>query len=140
MHEYLQSLISSDYTIIIAAKDEATYSLTATLNEDLKELGLLTDLRGRYRNSFYVLITPEHVYEDITAQGIINLEQDIGDTHYTITSDGFQVGNYSSIAIDGVEYSKNARGMNVVVYDQVNHTVIDAVAFDTHLPEMKVTR
>jgi len=50
------------------------------------------------------------------------------------------VGNYCSIRIDGVEYAKNRRGLNIVVYDNRAGEVVDSVAFDTHVQEMTVRR
>ena len=38
-------------------------------------------------------------------------------------------GNYCSVIIDGAEYSKNKRGLNVVIYDLKNNELIDSAAF-----------
>lgn len=139
-HEYLQSLIGKDVVVFISAKDEATNGLTDTLRADLKALGIQTDLRGRTRNSFYAVITADGVIEDIGTQGVLSTDGMIGDTPYTITSAGYQVGNFSSILIDGIEYSKNRRGMNIAVYDINENRVIDSVVFDTYLQEIPVMR
>ncbi len=53
------------------------------------------------------------------------------DAEYTIVSAGFECGDYSSIIIDGVEYSRNNRGLNIVVYNNETGQVIDTVCFDT---------
>ena len=139
-HEYLRSLMGRDVTVFIAVADEATSSLTATLFDDFRELGLQTDLRGRYRNSYYAVIAPDGVAEEITPQGTVSHEGMVGNTPYTIVSAGFQVGNYSSIVIGGVEYSKNGRGFNIVVYDNGSGQVIDSVVFDTYVQAMTVRR
>ena len=46
-------------------------------------------------------------------------------------SKGYNAGNQSSIVINGQEYSKNLRGMNVVVYDKKKNEVICSSVFDT---------
>ena len=67
-------------------------------------------------------------------------EGSAGNISYTISSAGYQVGNTSSIIVNGVEYSKNMRGLNIVVYDNQLKQVTDSVAFDTFVQEMTVTR
>ena len=39
------------------------------------------------------------------------------ESNVDVISAGLEVGNYSSIVIDGIEYSMNERGINVVLYD-----------------------
>ncbi len=51
---------------------------------------------------------------------------------YTIKSGGAELGNISSIMVNGVEYSPNSRGLNIVVYNPNSHSVVSARVFDTH--------
>ena len=37
--------------------------------------------------------------------------------------------------VDGIEYSSNARGANIVIIDAENFEVIDSVVYDTHEPQ-----
>ena len=37
-----------------------------------------------------------------------------------------------SILINGKEYAVNSRGLNIVVYDNINKCVVDSICFDTH--------
>lgn len=55
-----------------------------------------------------------------------------GRSYYEISSAGYENGNTCSIRIDGTEYAKNMRGINIVVYNHVTKTVVDSVCFDTH--------
>lgn len=43
--------------------------------------------------------------------------------------------NQSKIMVDGIEYSSNARGANIVIIDAENFEVIDSVVYDTHEPQ-----
>lgn len=140
LHEYLMSLMGRNLTIFISVKDEAVNSMTPLLFQDLEMLGIRTDLKGRVRNSYYAVISSNEVIEEIAAQARLTHEGMIGEVPYSITSAGFQVGNYSSIIIDGIEYSKNGRGLNIVVYDNEACSVIDSVVFDTYVQEMTVRR
>ena len=40
--------------------------------------------------------------------------------------------NQSKILIDGIEYSSNGRGANIVIVDAETFEVIDSVVYDTH--------
>lgn len=140
LHAYLQSLLDRDITLFISVRDGAAAALTAPLIEDMRALGIQTDLRGRAYNSFYAVVTADGVYEDVATDSALTREGTIGDVPYAIASAGYWVGNYSSIMIDGVEYSKNARGMNIVVYDNRTGQVVDSVGFNTSVQAMTVTR
>lgn len=52
---------------------------------------------------------------------------------YTLTSGGILSGNTGSCLIDSVEYAKDSRGINIVVYDNSSHRVVDSAVFDTCL-------
>lgn len=47
-----------------------------------------------------------------------------------VTYDIISTNSLSSIVIDGVENSKNNRGINIVVYDNKTMKIIDSVSFD----------
>lgn len=138
LHQYLQSLKGTGKTIFIAVKDEGTDALTETIMEDLRTLGIHTNLIGKHRNSFYAVISPEGVIEEIGAEKAISHTGVINSVEYTIRSAGYNVGNYSSIMLNGTEYSRNVRGLNIVVVE--NGEVVDSVGFDTFSQEMAVTR
>lgn len=140
MHEYLRSLQNRDITVFISIKDEGTNSLTVSILEDLRNLGIETELQGRYRNSYYAIISSDSVVEEISSEAPVSSEGKIGGVSYSISSAGCLVGNNSSIVLDDVEFSKNKRGMNIVVFDNAQHQVIDSVCFDTFTQEMTVTR
>ena len=142
LHEYLSALAGKNYTVFIAAKDEATSALTGTLMEDFRRLGIATNLLGKTRYSYYAVVSPEGTVEEASYESKLEHSGTVGETGepYYIASAGHQVGNSCSISIGGVEYSKNARGMNIVVYDGANGAIVDAVAFDTYDPAMTVTR
>ena len=139
-HEFLQTLDRDNKMIFIAIKDDGTYSLTKTLQEDLFSLGIKTDLRGKYRNSFYAVITPEEVIEDLSGTEAIGTEGQVADITYEVKSAGFSLGNFSSIKINGQEYAKNQRGLNFVIYDLSTKEVAERITFDTCWEEMRVTR
>ena len=58
---------------------------------------------------------------------------------YYLKSGGRHYDNACSIMINGVEYAQNGRGINIVIFDHVNSTVVDSVVFDTWAEENTVT-
>lgn len=65
--------------------------------------------------------------------------RDIGGTgvrapaNITVRSAGKDVGDFGHIFIDGVDYSPNQRGYNLVVIDPTTGDVLQRASFDTHL-------
>lgn len=138
LHEYLQSLTGGDRTIFIAIKDEGTGALTPTIIEDLSALGAKINLTGKSKNSYYAVLSPNGSIEDISASSSVSRTGSVGGVDYSIFSAGADTGNDSSIVINGTEYSKNVRGLNIVVVE--NGTVVDSVGFDTYSQEIIMTR
>ena len=137
-HEYLTELArQKDITIFLAVKDDGSKALTPILLDDLKALGIQTDLSGKHRNSYYAVISPEGVAEEISADHAVSHSGTASGVTYTVTSAGYSAGNYSSIAIDGIEHSQNTRGMNIVVVE--DGVVTESIAFDTYSKTMAVT-
>lgn len=143
-HRYLNELAdlvkSRKIVVFVSIKDEGTYSLTTVLQEDLYNLGIKANLLGQFRKSYYAVIAADNVLEKKSDE-VIQQSGNIGNHEYIIISGGNNTtGNISSVQIDGEEYSKNRRGINIVVYDLQKEQVTDSVTFDTFAPEMTITR
>lgn len=140
INKYLPLLSDPRYSVLISVKDEAVNGLTEEITGKLRALGLQTDFNGKIHNSYYAVILPDHVIEEISAEAL-STEGTLrgGLSSYYVSSAGYLCGNNSSILIDGIEYSVNSRGLNVVVYNNENNEVIDAVCFDTY-EGLKATR
>lgn len=138
-HEFLQKISLQDHLVFISVKDEGTGALTTTLLEDLQKIGVKTDLNGKYRHSYYAVVSSGETKEEISSDREVRSEGEILGVRYSISSAGFWVGSKSSIVIDGVEYSKNVRGMNIVIYDLKENKVMKTISFDTYSSEMRVT-
>ena len=138
-HRYLQSLKGKDITIFISIKNEGTYGLTDTLIDDFTSIGLNTNLKGKKWCSYYAVIDGESVIEDIGREALSHSGK-VGECEYIISSAAYKVGNQSSIIINGNEYSKNVRGINIVVYDNQKNKIQDSLGIDTYTSVMWVTR
>lgn len=139
LHQYLQELRDKDVTVFIVAKDEASSGMTETIVEDMHDLGIQTDLTGKYRYSFYAMVTGDTVIEDLS-QDALEYTGSVDGLNVALKSAGYEAGSVASIVIDGVEYAKNWRGLNVVVFDNETNTVIDSFVVDTFQQTMPVHR
>ena len=133
MVQYLKEINDPRYTVFISAKDEATSGLTDVVMSLLNDLGVQNDLIGKNRWSFLSIVSNGLLIEEkisdkkLEAKGTIEQGPD-----YSMVSAGFDFGNTSSIKLNGIEYSKNRRGLNIVVYNNQTHLVEDSVCFDTY--------
>ncbi len=138
INEYLSLLCENRnrYDILISARDDATAGLKDSTIGLLGSLGLNADLKDNYRAGYLAALSPDGIYEKLGYEKL-NMNGTISDLdyRYSMTSGGYEHGNTSSIMIDGIEYSKNHRGLNFVVFDENRMKVIDQVSFDTNIEE-----
>ncbi|MCD8082491.1 MAG: hypothetical protein LUE86_02915 [Clostridiales bacterium] len=139
--EYISYLMEQDdYVIFISAKDEASSKLTQTQRDMFASMGLEKLSTLGYRASYLTVIDEGEIVVELTKEDPGSNEEgqeskyrgslDNG-VEYEITSGGHFLGNTSSVLIDGKNYSKNSKGLNMVVYDKKLEEVIDHVCFDT---------
>ncbi len=141
--EYLTAITNPNHLVIIAVNDEAASNLNESTRDLLNDLGLDQDWSvPEMKRSGYIAVCYQGNTTEL-AGGRIHLTDDISDmVDYDVISAGFndEKGPVASIRINGIEYSKNKRGFNIVVYDPDAQTLIDSVNFDTYLAGNPVTR
>ncbi|WP_051639540.1 sulfatase-like hydrolase/transferase [Succinivibrio dextrinosolvens] len=133
---YLSDLIANidnDKTIVFAVKGEATKAVSEQLIDKLHKLGIQTDLTQNYGNSFISIISDGKVFEE-SSKDLIEKKISINNLDIECVSGGIS-GNQASIILNNKEYSKNKRGINVVVYDHKLEKVISSESFDTHISQ-----
>lgn len=140
--DYLNN-IKENQVVIISVKDEGSRAIDPETINALNKLGFKQDIRGKFRfsyvgvggkvsglDSFEILqwekISKKFIKGDRLGDFILPFDLEV-------VSAGYTEGNISSIKINGKEYSKNKRGMNIVVYDLYKNEVVDSVNFDTCL-------
>lgn len=144
LSSYLDLLLGADdgYTIIVSVRDEAVSGLNEELRKKLKALGFQSDLtpdNAGHHSLIGVRQNGRMVHEELS-EGIDDPERDMLEFRssmpdgikYYVKSAGWYAGNTSSIIIDGVEKSKNSRGLNIVVYDSISGRVVDSIVFNTY--------
>lgn len=140
--EYLDALLDNpQYTVFIALRDDGSHSLNTDICDRLFRLGLKEDIRGHYRWSYYAVIEPDGVKEELAETELSTTGTLSDGAEYTVISQGGLsgagggAGRYltCSIKIDGVEYAVQRIGLNFVVYDTENSCVVDSVEFNTYM-------
>lgn len=140
--DYLDALIRNpQYSVLIAVRDDGAHSLNTQIMRRLHALGLSAYGHSNYRWSYYALVTPDGVQEEVS-EDVINETGTLADgAEYAIISQGGLsgagggAGRYltCSIKIDGIEYAVKRIGMNFVVYDTEKSKVVDSVEFNTYM-------
>ena len=107
----------------------------------MERLGLQTSLSGKTDWSYYAVISAGGVREELSKEALnANGSFRDGLGVYEISSAGTDSGDSCSILLDGTEYARNRRGLNIVVYDNSCKKVIDSVCFDLHDKELTANR
>lgn len=139
--QYLRDSATEGRTVFVAVRDDAATSLTESQRAMLASMGLSKLSELEFHDSYLAVIEDSKVsYEDrkqdlltaINGGGITTTGVLPDGTTYALTSGGFNQGNVASVVIGGVEYARNQRGINIVVYDTSCHKVIASTFFDTY--------
>ena len=142
INAYLDALIQNpQYTIFVAVRDDGSHSLNTDICDRLERLGIREDLRGHYRWSYYAVIEPEGVTENLSESELSYSGTLPNGAEYSLISQGGLsgagggAGRYltCSVKIDGIEYAIRRIGHNFVVYDTENNCVVDSVEFNTYM-------
>ena len=139
--EYLRAVNKPDYIVMISVKDEAVRRLKESTKNILRGYGSAAswEAESMLRCAYTAVLENGIISEETSMMRGGDPLVQTGSFHnsrnrYVIKSAGFEDkgGAVSSIMINGVEYSMNSRGLNIVVYDKLLEKVIDSVSFDTN--------
>ncbi len=141
---YLDALVGAKdrYTIIFSGKGDMSVSSDDAVYDKFLKLGIGAEIKDKRNYSFASIIDNGIVrfekseHEKIVCSGNF----DDGNIEYSIVSGGLDRGDCSSIQLNGHEYSKNGVGLNIVVYSNETHRVLDSVAFDIDSAEVVAIR
>lgn len=118
-----------DCALLIAAQDEASASLSAALVHAFQTAGSGID-RLAYQDSYLAIIENGMVRHEEFDRRALHYQTRILGKDIAIESAGNTSGSRSSIKVDGVEYSHQRRGLNMVLI--APDKPISAFSFDTH--------
>lgn len=134
MVQFLEMADNQDYIICMSIKDDAVKGLTEDELVQLEKLGLNMRFVNRYRGSLVAVIDDGEIISQKDGTMALSCEyKPYENCEIKVESAGYNAGNYSSVVINGKEYSKNQRGINIVIYDKTTDDVICSTVFDTWL-------
>lgn len=139
LNDYLVALNSERYSIIFSMKDEASSQLSSSILRAMEDLGLEHAPVDAFRNSYLAVIDRKKVVYEECSDQLLHYDGTLGNINIHAESGGFNAGNISVIQINGIEYSVNRCGLNIVVYDNLLNGVMDSVCFDLY-DSVMVTR
>lgn len=127
---YLNSLNSERYIVCFAVVDDASMMMTDELHTIFDKWGFSSNILSDFRYSFIGISNNGKAIVEKYDNEALSYSGKIDEIYVEMQSAGFAFGNYSSICIDGTEYSTNVSGLNIVVYDKYLGKVISKVGFN----------
>ena len=130
--EYFKAINDTDYAVFMSVKGDSSAALgSESIKDGLRQLGLSLSY-GQDPSCSYLaaiiggeVIAEEASLESISHTGSFRDHNSL----YSISSCNKRSGNISSILIEGEDYSRDATGLNIAVFDLVTQTVIDQATF-----------
>lgn len=132
--------------IIISVKDDGSQTLSHDWQEKLSDCGIRSLTREHLRYSYINIIWKKYeklyvnLYEECSTDSLSKTYSQgdfVNDFRFPasveVSSGGLHSGNCSSIKINGREYSRNLRGMNIAVYDVIDSKVEGVHRVDTFI-------
>ncbi len=130
---FMDKLDNSDYTIVIAARNDTAKYFTEDIKNALHNLGLTVDLSVHSNESYAAVISGgEVLFEEEAVGGTVSYYGNVEGLEVSVTSFADKMtGNNASIVIDGEECSMQRAGLNFVVYDNAVGQVVSRRTFNT---------
>lgn len=131
---YLKTLsaLKERYLIILSIKDTPA-KISDSVLKLVKEIGF-SNLTNEMHRTYIGIIDRGNVIYNLSADAAkipMETETVISDTEICVVSEPKGSGN-SKIIINGVDYSMNGRGLNIVVYDFETKSVVDSSTYDCY--------
>ena len=128
------SLVEEDYIVLVSVRDTPGGCMPKEILECIHSFGF-SDFRTGLWNMYVGVKIRGTVVCD--AAGTAPEEpvefryRDVQGNFY-VSSRAWRRGNQAEILINGIDYSTNLRGINIVLYDGRSGRVVDSIGFDSH--------
>ena len=131
METMLKNDLYKDYLLVISSKEDALNQITQNQSQLLSNIGnTLTYEQGGCAQANLFMSYQGNVLVQEQSDGELMVSMEQSGHHIELTSQPLYGGNYNSVIIDGVECSKNKRGLDIVIYDLENNKLVDSAVFD----------
>lgn len=131
------SLYKQDIGVLIAVRDTPGFIKASNSHQDINKLGF-QKYPAKLWYTYCGFMLKGVVITD-AASDVAELPMIWDGVSYNhsihLESHSWRKLNQSKILVDGIEYSSNARGANIVIIDAGTFEVIDSVVYDTHEPQ-----
>ena len=127
IYDYIDAIASGNYTVYMTVNEDSSWAWSAPLETCWSKAGSIYNLSENHNYSYIAIWKNGNIKMERLSDNLLKYEKD----NIKLISLGANVGGYSSIQIDGIEYSQNSRGLNIVVYDETLKKVVDSICFDT---------
>lgn len=137
---------SSDYAVMLAARGEALGGLTSEQVDVLSALVPSIDKNDYYGRSFVAIKSGSYAQSDFGLE-VVSVAGELPDkTGFELESAGYYAGensksgSFATIKINGIDYTENEQGINIVVYDLTSNELVDSCCFATYDEDIQVIR
>lgn len=130
--DYLDEINKEKYIILMSVRDEGSSAIDETIQKKLHDIGLCIPIKDKYRCAYAAILNNNEVIYEDSADDTVSKFMIIDEWLINIVSSSYNGENYSSISIDGKEFSINKRGINIVLFDKTLGAVVESVCFDTY--------
>ena len=130
LSNYLDILIGNpNYISIFSTVDEVFTNIDPVVLDKLAKLGFNTPSIGTYGDVFIGISSSDYLHEDLLSTESTFYNINIDDVNIEMNNKNRKANKLASILINGIEYSQNISGINIVVYDKVLGRVVDTICF-----------
>lgn len=137
IREYLRllnELKKYDVAILLAVRDTPGNCMPDDVFEAIHALGFRSFSKELWRMYIGVNVADREITDLLSdkAEEKLSLQTDINGTKVEIRSEAWRNGNVAEIKINGQDYARNLRGINIVVFSKDEQQVIDSIGYDSH--------
>lgn len=131
--DYFRTLSSMPHVVAIAVDDDASLAMTDEIVQSMQALGLHMSLAEQLQSSYIAVCQNGLVYCESLGGSSRHASVKVDDqTLLYLESACFGASDAQTrIAVNGTVYPSTGRGLYIIVYDNVNHLIVDRVALDT---------
>ncbi|MCL2593720.1 MAG: hypothetical protein FWD82_10220 [Defluviitaleaceae bacterium] len=131
----LLPIAAKRFLVVLTVKDTAGDNMPPNVLKAILDAGF-SNFRIDLWRTYVGAIIKGHVLSDTFAE----FEEPCSYSYATLDNDftilaeskAWRRGNNGNILINGKNVAVNLRGVNIVIYDQLDKTIIDSIAFDSH--------
>lgn len=130
---YLEEIQNGDYLVLLSVQDEATAMVDDEIAEALSKVGVSSDYRYAYRQSYLGIMNNGSTIYEMFSEDLLEYKYIDGENIFVLKSAGNGVQEVVSIVVNGEEQATvYGRGLHIVVFNRKLGVVEDKIIFDLY--------